>query len=221
MIGLFVFFICSIVSVSAQTETVDNSEKILECKQQIRKLKRSMKECSTCRGTGTVKQNCYMCAGFGMTGYGQYRHICLSCNGSGKKETACINCSRTELAIVFVKKLLQGYEETHGHTKEAADAYYNHKNWEVQSERNYQKAIDDIADSYLNESNSSRNSTNSSSKCSICHGTGVDPFPWEDAASNAGQGLPWCYTNKSGKKCPYCKKYTWHQHHRCPKCNVR
>lgn len=199
---------------------LDNSEKILECETRIQELRLSMKECLMCHGTGVIKQNCYMCGGFGMTGYGKYRHACFSCHGTGKKETACTNCRKTELAISFANKLLEGYQKTHGMTKEAAKLYYEHEAWKAQSDRDYQNAINGIVESYLDDSDTSQSSTTSDSPCSMCHGTGIDPFPWKDAASNAGNG-PFGYTNQSGHKCPYCDERVWHQHKRCPKCNVR
>ena len=69
---------------------------------------------------------------------------------------------------------------------------------------------------------SSRSSKTSSSSCSICHGTGMDPYANESAGAGSfvGSGLTVGYTNHSGNRCPYCTKTSWHQHVYCPKCNA-
>lgn len=121
------------------------------------------------------------------------------------------------MSISITQGLIKTYKETHGMTKETEAFYYGHHEKMRQIERDHQNAINAIADPYLN--NSSKSSTTSTrTNCSICSGTGVDPFPWEDGSTGHGQGI---YTNQSGKKCPHCGRYTWHQHVRCPKCNAR
>ena len=201
---------------------LDNSEKILECETRIQELRQSMKECLMCHGTGVIKQNCYMCGGFGMTGYGKYRHACFSCHGTGKKETACTNCRKTELAISFANKLLEGYQKTHGMTKEAAKLYYEHEAWKAQSDRDYQNAVNDIVDSYLDDSHNSSNGSGTSSSsdskiCPYCGGTGVSKI----GILGSG-GVNVAYTNASGEECPYCDDYDYefHHHDRCT-CKIR
>ncbi|MGN1156633.1 MAG: hypothetical protein ACI4TK_10680 [Agathobacter sp.] len=118
--------------------------------------------------------------------------------------------------------MLKSFKETHGMKKEAAKVYYEQNSRMAQMDLDYQKSINAIAEPYLNstrKSNSDHSSSSSSSNCTICNGTGVDPFPWKEV--RAGYGLRLCYTNKSGNKCPYCKEYVWHQHAKCPKCSVK
>lgn len=203
---------------------LDNSKKIKQQEEIIRELEHKKKNCYYCHGTRTVSGgNCNVCRGTGVIKAGYYTpqfFTCNYCKGTGRKEVACMECQRTDLAISFANKLLEGYQKTHGMTKEAAKLYYEHEAWKAQSDRDYQNAINEIVESYLDDSGTSQGSTTSDSPCSMCHGTGIDPFPWKDAASNAGNG-PFGYTNQSGHKCPYCDERVWHQHKRCPKCNVR
>lgn len=153
--------------------------------------------CNICHG----RKVCNLCQGAGgmWGGYGNYRRyaICTSCSGGGQ----CKYCQGTGVKI-FTSTY---YPET----KSAVGQDF----W---SGQHYSSGGHSSG-----SGSSSRSSTTSRSSCSICHGTGVDPFPWKDPTSNAGQRLPWCYTNQSGTKCPYCNEYVWHQHAKCPKCNAR
>lgn len=152
--------------------------------------------CNICRG----RKVCNLCNGAGgmWGGYGIYRvySICTSCGGSQQ----CKYCQGTGVSVFTTT-----YDP-------ASNSSVSQDLW---SGNTY------VSGGYYNDDddNSSYGSSSSRSSCSMCNGTGVDPFPWEDATSNVGRNLPWCYTNPSGKKCPYCKRYTWHQHHKCPKCN--
>ena len=203
---------------------LDNSKKIRDQEEVIKELEYKKKNCYRCHGKGTVSGgNCNVCKGTGIIKAGYYTpqfFTCNYCGGTGSKKVACIECQRTDLSISFARKLLKDYQKTHGMTKEAAKLYFEHEAWKAQSDLNYQNAVNEIVDSYLDDSGTSQSSTTSDSPCSMCHGTGIDPFPWKDAASNAGNG-PFGYTNQSGHKCPYCDERVWHQHKRCPKCNVR
>ncbi len=202
---------------------VDNSKKIIEQEEYIKELEYKQQHCYLCHGIGKTQKNCTMCI-LGWSGYGRYKHPCTFCGGTGKVDDYCYECRYTNYAIMSAKQNLKTLQETHGMTKETADFYYRHQNKMAEMDRDFQNAINAIAEPYLNstrKSNSSHSSTSSSSKCSICNGTGVDPLPWGEYHAGHGSGLPWCYTNQSGTECPYCKEYTWHQHHKCLKCNVR
>lgn len=150
--------------------------------------------CNICHG----RKVCNLCNGAGgmWGGYGNYRRyaICTSCGGSRQ----CKYCQGTGVSV-FTTTYNPATNSSVGQDLWSGNSY--------------------VSGGHYNDDNSSYGSSSSHSSCSICNGTGVDPHPWEDAASNVGRNLPWCYTNSSGKKCPYCKKYTWHQHHKCPKCN--
>lgn len=151
------------------------------------------KKCFSCKGSG----HCSICDGLGGKVVGVYTKQwrgCTLCGGSGK----CKYCNGTGESV-----MVQTYDPS-TKTTVGQDMYTGETYRSTYGERH---------------SGNGSSSRNSSASCSICNGTGVDPFPWEDAASNAGRNLPWCYTNPSGKKCQYCGKYTWHQHHRCVKCH--
>lgn len=156
------------------------------------------KPCNICHG----RKVCNLCQGAGgmWGGYGNYRRyaICTSCGGSRQ----CKYCQGTGVNV-FTTTYYPASNTTVGEDLWSGNRYV--------SGGHYSDGDD----------NSSHDSSASRSSCSICHGTGVDPFPWKDAASNVGRGLSWCYTNQSGTRCPYCKETVWHQHARCSKCNAR
>ena len=204
---------------------IDNSEEIRRCEMAIEELQNRKSHCPYCNGTQKIPVNCNTCNGSGIVQMGYYTpqfFRCNYCNGTGRRYNSCVECQKTDVSISMSRSMLKSFKETHGMKKEAAKVYHEQNRRMAEMDLEYQRATDAIAEPYLKstrKSNSSHSSTSSPQKCSICNGTGVDPHPWEDAASNVGRNLPWCYTNSSGKKCPYCKKYTWHQHHKCPKCN--
>ena len=126
------------------------------------------------------------------------------------------------MKISLTRGLLKTLQETHGMTKEVLNTYTEIKAWEHNQNMEHQKAIDEIAEPYLNstrKSNSSNSSTSSSSKCSMCNGTGIDPAAY-DLTYHIGRGLVVGYTNPSGTECPYCKKTSGHKHVYCPKCKA-
>ena len=199
---------------------VDNSEKISKCEIAINNLENKKRYCTHCNGTQKTPWTCTACRGTGTVKWGsippQY-FLCNWCGGTGKTYKYCMVCQGTNSSIGYLNNLLKTLKETHGMKKEVAEFYHKHKNWEAQMNRDFQKAINDIAEPYLNGTEKSSSYTRSSSKCSICNGTGVDPHPWHsgDATPRAGG-----YTHSSGGKCVYCGRYEWHQHKYCPKCNA-
>lgn len=150
--------------------------------------------CNICHGNKT----CTLCNGAGgiWGGYGNYRRygICASCQGG----RLCKYCKGTG-ATFFITTYNPASQSTIGKDLWSGNRYFS--------------------DGHNSNDNSSHSSSSSRSSCSICNGTGIDPFPWKDGL--VGRGLPSGYTNASGTKCPYCKEYVWHQHAKCPKCNVR
>lgn len=198
---------------------VDNSEKIKEQENHIKELEYKKQHCYLCHGTGKTQKNCTMCF-LGWSGYGKYKHPCTFCNGTGKVDDYCSECRYTNMAISFAEQQIKSLKETHGMTKETAAFYHEHNSKIAQMDRDYQNAINAIAEPYLNstrKSNSSHSSTSSSSKCSLCNGTGIDPHVYHSGDPKPAVGG---YTHSSGSKCVYCGKYEWHQHVYCPKCNA-
>lgn len=156
--------------------------------------------CYSCKGTG----KCTMCKGASqvVSGWGRYARVipCTFCGLSG----LCKYCNGKGESIMV------NYYDPHTHTM---DGYNPHTGQHFRS-------VEDENRHYHDDSSySSTTSTSGKSVCNNCHGTGVDPFPWKDPSSNVGQGLPWCYTNHDGAKCPYCNEWAWHQHYKCPSCN--
>ncbi len=202
---------------------VDNSEKIAGAHQLINDLESQKRNCSSCHGTGSVPTICTMCRGTGTIKMGYYTpqyFTCTWCQGTGKQKTQCMACYQTNMQISLAQSLLKTLQETHGMTKETLNTYIEIKAMEHKQNMEFQRAINEIAEPYLNstrKSNSSNSSTSSSSKCSICNGTGIDPH-----AYYSGDPKPYVggYTHSSGGKCIYCGKYEWHQHVYCPKCNA-
>lgn len=149
--------------------------------------------CKICGGAKT----CSICYGAGgrYSGFGNYQvyNLCSSCGGDGK----CRFCMGSGMTV-FISTYYPSSGQTVGKDLWSGKTYFSGDN---------------------NGSTHHHSSSNSSSeKCSICHGTGVDPFAWETPGSLQLNGLKGCYTNSRGSECPYCNKYTWHQHARCP-CN--
>lgn len=202
---------------------VDNGEKIRKAEKHIKELEYKKQHCSYCHGTGSVPKLCMVCYGTGTYKIGYYPpqyFTCRWCQGTGKDKTQCMTCFQTNMAIRVAKQHLENLKETHGMTKETERFYYEHKSKMAQMDRDYQNSINAIAEPYLNSTRKSKSSnsyTSSSSKCSICNGTGIDPHTYY-----SGDPKPWVggYTHSSGGKCIYCEKYQWHQHVYCPKCNA-
>lgn len=204
---------------------VDNSEKIANAHQLISELELQKQNCSFCHGIGSIPQVCTMCHGTGTRKIGymtpQY-FVCTWCQGTGKQSKQCLSCAQTDVKISITRNLLKTLQETHGMTKEVLKTYTDIKAWEHNQNMEHQRAIDAIAEPYLNstrKSNSSHSSTSSSSKCSLCNGTGIDPSAYE-LTYVIGRGLVVGYTNQSGTECPYCKKISGHKHVYCPKCKA-
>ncbi len=202
---------------------VDNSEKIANAHQLIDDLESQKRNCSSCHGTGSIPTICTMCRGTGTIKMGYYTpqfFKCNYCGGTGKQKKQCITCAQTDMKISLTQSLLKTLQETHGMTKEVLNTYTEIKAWEHNQNMEHQRAIDAIAEPYLNstrKSNSSHSSTSSSSKCSMCNGTGIDPHVYHSGDPKPAVGG---YTHSSGGKCIYCGKYEWHQHVYCPKCNA-
>lgn len=202
---------------------VDNSEKIAGAHQLINDLESQKRNCSSCHGTGSIPTICTMCRGTGTIKMGYYTpqfFKCNYCGGTGKQKTQCMACYQTNMQISLTQSLLKTLQETHGMTKETLNTYIEIKGMEHKQNMEFQRAINEIAEPYLNstrKSNSSQSSTSSSSKCSLCNGTGIDPHVYHSGDPKPAVGG---YTHSSGGKCIYCGKYEWHQHVYCPKCNA-
>ena len=224
---LLLLFICG-MDVMAQADVVDNSEKIAKANRLIAELESQKRNCSACHGSGSVYYPCTTCHGTGVMkiGYMTPRYYtCNWCRGTGKVDKQCISCAQKDRDISLVKSMLETLQETHGMTRETLDTYTDIKSWEHNQNMQHQRAIDEIAQPYLDgtrKSNSSRRtsgSATSSKNCSYCGGMGIDPFAY-DQTYIIGNGLVVGYTNPSGTKCPYCKKITGHKHVYCPKCKA-
>lgn len=204
---------------------VDNSEKIANAHQLINDLESQKQNCSSCHGTGSIPTICTMCRGTGTIKMGYYTpqfFKCNYCGGTGKQKKQCMACYQTNMQISFAQSLLKTLQETHGMTKETLNTYIEIKGMEHKQDMEFQRAINEIAEPYLNGTrksnlNSSNSSTSSSSKCSICNGTGIDPHAYYSGDPKPAVGG---YTHSSGGKCIYCGKYEWHQHVYCPQCNA-
>lgn len=202
---------------------VDNSEKIANAHQLIDDLESQKRNCSSCHGTGSIPTICTMCRGTGTIKMGYYTpqfFKCNYCGGTGKQKKQCMACYQTNMQISLTQSLLKTLQETHGMTKETLNTYIEIKGMEQKQNMEFQRAINEIAEPYLNstrKSNSSQSSTSSSSKCSLCNGTGIDPHVYHSGDQKPAVGG---YTHSSGGKCIYCGKYEWHQHVYCPKCNA-
>ncbi len=151
--------------------------------------------CRSCKSSGL----CSMCHGAGqrISGWGRYQSLtmCTFCGASGK----CKFCGGTGENVMV--------------------SFYDHKSQSMESfDVNSGKKYFSVAGGNSHDNNYN-SSTSNNSTCNNCHGTGVDPYPWSDPASNALQRLPWCYTNSEGSQCPYCSERAWHQHYKCPSCN--
>lgn len=196
---------------------VDNSEKIANAHQLIDDLESQKRNCSSCHGTGSIPTICTMCRGTGTIKMGYYTpqfFKCNYCRGTGKQKTQCMACYQTNMQISFARNLLKTLQETHGMTKETLNTYIEIKAIEHKQNMEYQRAINEIAEPYLNstrKSNSSNSSTSSSSKtCTYCGGTGVSKI---GILGSGGANV--AYTNATGEKCPYCNSYEFHHHDRC------
>lgn len=152
----------------------------------------SYSSCHICHGSGT----CTICNGLGgrWGGYGAYRRyvICVKCGGLKH----CTYCQGTGVSV-FKSTFYPKTQMTVGEDVWSGETFISG-----------------------GSGDDTHSSTTHSHSCSSCNGTGVDPTPWKDPVSNAGNG-PWAYTNPSGSVCPYCKLIIWHQHQKCPMCNVR
>lgn len=198
---------------------VDNSEKIANAHQLIDNLESQKRNCSSCHGTGSIPTICTMCRGTGTIKMGYYTpqfFKCNYCGGTGKQKKQCMACYQTNMQISFAQNLLKTLQETHGMTKETLNTYIKIKSMEHKQNMEFQRAINEIAEPYLNgtrKSNSSNSSTSSSSKtCTYCGGTGVSKI---GILGSGGTGV--AYTNAAGEDCPYCDEYDYkfHHHDRC------
>lgn len=179
-------------------ERVDNSEKIRECEIAIQELEQSKQECYSCFGTSVIKANCYMCSGWGYTGYGKYRHVCIRCHGTGTRKEKCPNCLKIDLSIAFQNTLIEEYKKTHGMTKEARNFYYNHKHKMQQMDIEYQNSVNSKYDSYK-----------TTVSCSTCDGTGQEKVYISNSTASSdkyycSQCDSWDYTKHIHQTCSVC-----------------
>jgi|GEM_PF-1605635 hypothetical protein len=152
------------------------------------------KKCFSCKGSGY----CSICDGQGGKVVGVYTKQwrgCTLCGGNGK----CKYCNGTGESI-----MVQTYDPS---TKTAVGQ-------DMYTGKTYRSTYGEKHD---RNGSSSHSSTSSSSKCSICNGTGIDPHAYYSGDPKPAVGG---YTHSSGGKCIYCGKYEWHQHVYCPKCNA-
>ncbi len=152
------------------------------------------KKCFSCKGFGY----CSICDGQGGKVVGVYTKQwrgCTLCGGNGK----CKYCNGTGESI-----MVQTYDSS---TKTAVGQ-------DMYTGKTYRSTYGEKHD---RNGSSSHSSTSSSSKCSICNGTGIDPHAYHSGDPKPAVGG---YTHSSGGKCIYCGKYEWHQHIYCPKCNA-
>lgn len=200
-------------------DLVDNTEKILKQEARIRSLQEEKKTCFECHGSGKVRRDlCIGCYGTGSMkiGYPPQYFPCSWCGRTGRRETQCSSCFQTNIAINIAEDILTSLKETHGLTKEAEKNYYYIKNRETQMTLDWQREVNAMIDSYIDDSKSASFSSASSSGCSYCNGTGYDSFAYDTPGFGPTTGG---YTNPEGSKCPYCSKYIWHQHGFCPHCH--
>lgn len=152
------------------------------------------RKCYSCKGYG----KCSICNGMGGLVVGVYTKQwrgCTLCGGSGK----CKYCNGTGENV-----MVQTYYPS---TKTAVGL-------DIYTGKTYQSTYGERHD---RNGSSSHSSTSTSSKCSICNGTGIDPHAYYSGDPKPAVGG---YTHSSGGKCIYCGKYEWHQHVYCPKCNA-
>lgn len=152
------------------------------------------KKCYSCKGSG----QCSVCNGMGGLIVGVYTKQwrgCTLCGGSGK----CKYCNGTGESI-----MVQTYNPS---TKTAVGQ-------DLYTGKTYRSTYGEKHD---RNGASSHSSTSSSSKCSMCNGTGIDSHAYYSGDLKPAVGG---YTHSSGGKCIYCGKYEWHQHVYCPKCNA-
>lgn len=152
------------------------------------------KKCYSCKGSG----QCSVCNGMGGLIVGVYTKQwrgCTLCGGSGK----CKYCNGTGESI-----MVQTYNPS---TKTAVGQ-------DLYTGKTYRSTYGEKHD---RNGASSHSSTSSSSKCSMCNGTGIDSHAYYSGDPKPAVGG---YTHSSGGKCIYCGKYEWHQHVYCPKCNA-
>lgn len=149
--------------------------------------------CNICHGG----KRCNLCHGQGgqWGGHGQYRRyvICNSCGGNG----ACKYCGGTGTSVL-ASTYYPATGESFGRDLHTGNLSSSHP--------------------YRTDNSSSHSSGDTStSRCSICNGTGYDKFAWE-----AGSQRPYVggVTNYEGNRCSICGKTNWHQHVYCPKCNA-
>ena len=151
-------------------------------------------KCNSCKGSA----RCTICNGTGqvVSGWGRYSRVlkCSFCGMSGR----CIYCNGSG-EVVTVNQYNPRTKSTEGYSVSMGKKF-NTVDGKRKSNNRYAK------EKYT---------------CKTCRGTGVDPFPWKDASSNAGQNLPWCYTSEDGSICLYCSERVWHQHHKCESCNIK
>lgn len=206
---------------SSKSNVIDNSAKIAEVKRKIAKLKSKKKECYKCKGTQLADAGpCIFCKGTGTVKVGYYTpqfYPCSRCNQSGRSKVSCDLCIQTDRSISLSQTYLQTLKDTHGLTKEDAEFYYQHKAALSRIENEYQRNINNMVNSRLQQTYSSGSS--SSIICGICRGTGIDPAVW-DSESASRASVAGGFTNSLGTKCPHCGLYTWHQHKYCAKCNA-
>lgn len=199
-----------------KSNLIDNSEKIRITKSEILKYESEKKHCVVCHGSGyTSGTMCIACSGSGRvrTGYNPPLYAnCSFCQGRGRNPQKCTSCMQTDLKIAGIRAILNFLEKSHGMTQDQYEAFCQSENYRIEmnkADREFMRTINSM-------SSSVNSSSSSSSSCSICHGTGIDPFAWESGDIPRGGA----YTNPSGSTCPYCNKHTWHQHKYCPKCNA-
>lgn len=195
---------------------IDNSEKIEITKSAISRLESEKSNCYVCHGSGYTKGTpCIACSGQGIvrTGYNPPLYVnCSFCHGLGRNPQKCTSCMQKDITIGGMKAVLHFLEKSNGMSQEQYEKYCLSENYRT----DINKADRDFMRSLNSMSSSSTASTSSTSSCNICHGTGMDPFAWETGNIPSGGG----YTNSKGSDCPYCHRYTWHQHKYCPKCNA-
>lgn len=159
---------------------VDNSEEINKVENCIKELEHKKTHCYLCHGKSKVLGGpCFSCNGTGSIKMGyrtpQY-FTCNWCNGKGRKENPCSECQNTDLLIRVLTRRSETLKETHGMDKETEKFYYEHQNRMMQMERDYQNAINTIADPYIENSDSYKSSIplhpNGKPLCPDCKGSG-------------------------------------------------
>lgn len=150
--------------------------------------------CSMCHGS----KNCLMCHGSGGSYIGYNYYPCLACNKTGR----CSLCT-------------DGYaiNSVHWYDATGKEVYLPMQNGGGSS-----------GGSGTVENHNENRHKHQNGVCSQCGGTKVDRTAlYENDPSGAAVNTNGHvgYTNSQGNKCPYCGRYSYHVHLKCPKCGYR